>query len=371
MMGGVRGKVMKWVVMLVILPAIVAGGALWWRVNAQVKRLLTPTHALYAGYADIPEKVQGMKLTPFEVAGKDGVSIQACLVESAGEGEALTPRQHALLARLQDTDTPVQQLSEIDYALVCVDWDHGIRSALPMAEELAAAGITCVLWEPRGANSARPYCTHGLQESRDIPVIIDALEKRKGKAGLMIVGVGKGYGAGLMLHAAADEPRLRAIVAIDAAASLNKLLKRANVSTLMRELIGWRMNQLTGLEPFDIAAVKSAALISRETPTLLVHLGDEQSVGTLEDSIAIFTQLKSERRMLITPRTAKDAADAEKRSISYTHEGGTREIVQSIDIELADNAENILSDILQWLNDSVSTLQEAPPPTGAAAIPEK
>lgn len=368
MMGGVRGKIMRWAVILLFLLAAVAAGGLWWRVNVQVKRLLAPENTLYSGYGDIPEKVQGVKLTPFDVKGWDGTRLQACIVEGEGESEALTPRQHALLDLLKDT--PLPNLAQVDYVLVCVDWDHGIRSALPMAEELAAAGLTCVLWEPRGADSGRPYCTHGLQESKDVAAIIEALEKQKGQKELMIVGIGKGFGAELMLQAIAAEPRLRTIVAIDAVASLNKILKRAHVSTPMRELIGWRMNQLTGLEPFDIAAVKSAALIPREAPVLLVHTGESASTGTLEDSIAIFTQLKCDRRTLLTPRDKKDAPDAEKRSLSYTHEGGTREIIQNIDIDLIDENENVLVDILRWLNASVSAMQEEPVPS-AAAIPEK
>lgn len=361
MLGAVKGRnVVKWTAIMALLIAAVGVFTLWRRVDARVKRLLEPTNHLYVGYADLPEKTQGVQLEPFTIAGWDGVPVQACLVRRTHVEEELTPRQLALMDRLAG-GAELKDLQEIDYALVCVDWDHGIRSALPLAEELAAAGITCVLWEPRGSHSTRRWCTHGLHESKDIPLIINELEKRTGRSGLLLAGVGSGFGAGLMLQAAAAEPRLRLIVAIDPTASLNKILKRAHVGTLMRELIGMRMNQLTGLEPFDIAAVKSAALIPREVPVLVVYDAREGSAG--DDAVGIYTQLQSDARRFITPRSAADEPDATTRTIIYTHEGGTREVQQRVEVDLVNDAEAISAEILHWLNDQVRPLQELPTPT--------
>ena len=256
--------------------------------------------------------------------------------------------------------TPLNELINLDYALVSVDWDHGIRSALPLAEELVAAGITCVLWEPRGSNSTRVFCTHGLQESADVPRIIEKLEEMSGRKGAVVIGVGRGFGAELMLQAAAKDSKLHAVVSIDAVASLNKILKRSNVSTPMRELIGWRMNQLTGLEPFDIAAAKSASHIDSSKPVLLAYIGAEGAVGTLDDSVAIYTQLKSDHLRFITPRTAEDAPDATTRTIIYATVGGTREIVQEVPVELAKDEEDVLVEALKWINDVVNPLQDEP-----------
>lgn len=332
-------------------------GWLWWHVDAQARRLLLPTNPLYSGYHDLPDKAQGVVLEPFELTGWDGTHVQACIVRKAEDSEGLTPRQQALSERLKGHS--LQELAEVDYALVCVDWDHGIRSALPLAEALAAAGITCVLWEPRGSHSARGFCTHGLHESADVPFIINELEKRAKRKDLYVIGVGRGFGAELMLQAAAVEPRLQAIVAVDAAASLNKILKRAKVSAPMREMIGLRMNQLTGLEPFDIAAVKSAALIARETPVLVAHTGMDAPAGSLDDSTAIFTQLRSDRRKLLTVRLPADAPDATTRTITYSTTGGTREIVQEVEAELANDADDMLVAILSWINASIHTREES------------
>lgn len=364
---GVRGRLIRWLICVLLLTAAGAATWLWLHVNARAKQVLLPGNPLYSGYDDLPAKAQGVQLSPFTVKGWDGAQVQVCIVSRADDSEGLTPRQQALLERLEGVT--LGNLGVIDYALVSVDWDYGIRSALPLAEALAAAGITCVLWEPRGSNSTRTFCTHGLRESEDVPFIINALEQRTGRKDLEIIGVGRGFGAELMLQAAAVEPRLSAVVAVDAAASLNKILKRAKVSAPMRELIGWRMNQLTGLEPFDIAAVKSASLIPRETPVLIASMDDATLVGTLEDAVTIFSQLHSDTKRFITPRKPGDAPEAQTRSISYTIVSGTREIVHEVEVELVNDAEDVMVEALKWLNSTESAPggnTQAPLSTGPA-----
>lgn len=353
-----KGRIVKWVIIIALLVVAVGVFSLWRKVDAQLKQLLLPSDSLYIGYSDLPEKTLGLQLTPFQFTGWDGLPVQACIVRRADDAGELTPRQLALLDRL--SGVALKELEEVDFVLVCAAWDHCIRASLPLAEELAAAGITCVLWEPRGKDSARPWCTHGLQESRDIPIIINTLEQQTGRRNLMIAGVGKGFGAGLMLQGAAAEPRLRCVIAQQPAASLNKTLKRARVSAPMRELIGLRMNQLTGLEPFDIAPVKSAAAIHREVPVLVVYNPAEK--GSQEDAVAIFTQLQSDARRLITPRNKADEPEALTRTIIYSPDGGTREVPQRVEVDLTADAEALPVEILRWLNAQVHTLQELPTP---------
>lgn len=367
--GAVKGRMIRWMLSLMLLLAAGGGAWLWWHVNSEAKRLLLPGNPLFSGYNDLPDRAQGVELQSFEITGWDGAKVQACIVRKANDQEGLTPRQHTLLEKLEGLS--LKDLEEIDYALISVDWDHGIRSALPLAEAMAAAGVTCVLWEPRGSNSARSFCTHGLHESADVPLLIDNLEKATGRKDLLIVGVGRGFGAELMLQAAACEPRLHAVVAIDAAASLNKILKRANVSAPMRELIGWRMNQLTGLEPFDIAAVKSASLIQRDTPVLIAHSGaNVPAAGSLDDSVAIYTQLQSDQRKLITPRNEQDEPDATTRTIVYATVGGTREIVQEVEVSLVKDADDILVEILKWLSAYINPQMDSSS-SGAALLPTR
>ena len=352
------GRVRTYLYLALCMTIVGSVVYLWLKVERCSAQLLQPVNPLYSGYADLPDKTQGVLLTPFSVTGKDGHRVQACIVRADGK-ENTTPRQQALLERLQ-SDLP-QQLSKLDYVLVCADWDHGIRSALPLAEQLAAAGIACVLWEPRGSASARPYCTHGLQESEDVPAIIDALEEQAGHSGIMILGVGEKYGAELLLHAAVRDPRLRAVAAIDTRASMSNRLKRSGASMLIRELTGWRMKLLTGLEPFDIAAVQSIFRLQRQVPILFIFSGEEDRDSLLEDSIALYTQLHPEQRSLATPRGPEDPADAVTRNVTFVQKGGTREVQQQVEITLLPDADDIPAHILRWMQAKLPALLDLPP----------
>ncbi len=352
------GRVRTWLFFALALVGIVGAVWLWLRVKRCSTQLLCPTNPIYSGYSDLPDKTQGVQLLPFSVVGNDGCRVQACIVQTSKKDD-ITPRQQALLERLHG-QLP-NQLQSVDYVLVCTDWDHGIRSALPLAEQLAAAGLSCVLWEPRGSASARPYCTHGLRECEDVPAIIDALEQREGHGGLMIIGVGKQFGAELMLHAAARDPRLRAVAAIDTRASMSNRLKRSGVPMLIRELTGWRMKLLTGLEPFDIAAVQSLLRLPRQVPVLLIFSGDNNPQSFPEDSIALYTQLHPEQRSLATPRRADDPPAATTRRVIYTHKGGTHDMQEQAEATLLQDDDDIPAHILRWIHEKLPALLDLPP----------
>ncbi len=343
--------------LVLLLAALTAGVFLWVKVNRRTEQLLQPVNPVYRGYSDLPDKTQGVQLTPFSLTGKDGHRIQACLVR-ASAGENTTPRQQVLLERLHN-HVP-DRLQNIDFVLICSDWDHGIRSSLPLAEQLAAVGITCVLWEPRGSSSSRPYCTHGVRESEDVPLIINALEEQAGRKDLMILGVGQRFGSELMLHAAASDPRLRAVAAIDTRAPMSNRIKRSGTSLLLGELIGWRMKALTNLEPFDIAAVQSLFHLPRHVPVLLAYSREDDPNSLPEDSIALYTQLHPEQRSLITLRTDRDAPDATTRDVVYTQKGGTHDVQQHAEAVLLQDVDDIPVQILLWMNDKLPALQELP-----------
>ena len=358
------GRMRTWLCLALFFAVIAGGVCLWLKVERCSAQLLQPVNPIYNGYADLPDKTQGVQLTPFSVTGKDGRRVQACIVR-ADDKKNITPRQRALLERL-DGDLP-GQLKNVDFVLVCADWDHGIRSALPLAEQLAAAGVACVLWEPRGSVSARPYCTHGLLESQDVSAIIDALEEQAGHGGLMILGVGKQFGAELLLHAAASDAHLRAVAAIDTRASMSNRMKRSGTSMLIRELTGWRMKFLTGLEPFDIAAVQSIFRLPRQVPILLIFSGESDLNSLPEDSISLYTQLHPEQRSLATLRRPDDPADATTRNVSFTQKGGTREVQQQAEATLLQDADDIPAHILRWMHEKLPALLDLPP----AASPTK
>lgn len=348
--------------LFLILLLGLAGGAvaLWNYITREAEPVLTPLSGEYSGTTQIPEKTHGIKLTPLELRGYDGLPLPVCIAERNPEEE--TTRQIALSTEL--SGNPAPDLRYIDYVLVAAEWDHGIRTALPLVEELTAAGLRCVVWEPRALNNARRYCTHGLRESRDIPLIIDTLQQREPERELTIVGVGRGFGAGMLLQAAAGEPRLRGLVAIDAYSSLRSSMQRMMPDTLLSSvtlaLLDLRIKNCIGIESFDVAPVDSAAKIPRSTPVLIVNIEQDNPTRTLDDAIGIYRQLPSDCREVWTLRTPDDPLDAQSRTCTYTHRSGKDVVRDTIDIRLLQGIERTMPSIIRWMNDSMIPAIRAP-----------
>ncbi len=350
-----------------LLGAGLGGVWLWNYVDDMTTPLLVPVNPSYAGVTPVPVKAPGLHLEPLSFTGWDGGAVPAVIVTRAGDGADpladATSRQLAVAAELATRGA--ERLGAIDYVLLSVDWDHGIRSALPLAESLTAAGLSCVLWEPRGENARRPYCTHGLRESRDVPLLIDALAAHGGKESPVVVGMGQGYGAALMLQAAPHEERLRGIVAIDSFASLSESLRRMMPpSALAAPLTAWlmdrRINRVVGYECFDVAPVECAAGIDRDVPALVISLAQDNPVSTLADALNIYRRLGSDCREIWALRLPSDKADAAVRLQEVTSGSAEKRRVETVRVGLVQDAESAVAHVLHWLNDCVVTAVESP-----------
>lgn len=336
-----------------LLAAVWGGVSCWFYVNDLVQPVLQPINQSYVGYANVPRKAPGLRMEPFSFKGWDGGELQAVIATKDGEESS---RQLSVIGDLMNN--PAERLHQIDYVLICVDWDHGIRSALPLAESLTAAGLTCVLWNPRGVDDRRTYCTHGLQENRDVPLLLNAVAERSGKADPVFAAVGQGYGAGLLLQAAAHEPRIRGLVSIDAFASLRQSVQRTMPESVLRPVLLWLMDQrisrTAGMESFDVAPVERAADLDRNVPVLVVNLVQDSPVSTLSDAVTIYRRLPSDQREVWTLRSENDPASATHRELTH---GRRRDVVQ---VGLMNDEESVMSSIVLWLNDCVVDAVEAP-----------
>ncbi len=350
-----------------LLVAGIGGVWLWNYVDDMTMPLLVPVNPDYAGSSGVPQKAPGLNLEPISFTGWDGGDVPAVIVtravEDDGGADASTSRQLAIAADL--ATRKAERLGAIDYVLISVDWDQGVRSALPLAEYLTAAGLRCVLWEPRGEASRRPYCTHGLRESRDVPKLIDALARLSGKAHPVVVGMGQGYGAALMLQAAAREPRLRGLVAIDSFASLTESLGRLQPSSpLAGHLTTWlmdrRINSVVGYECFDVAPVESAAGINRNVPTLIINLTQDNPVSTLEDAVTIYRRLGSDCRDVWTLRLPSDPEHATERELGFATGSAEKRHREQVRVGLVSDADSAVADALHWMNDCVVEAVESP-----------
>lgn len=345
----------RFLMCIAFIAAVWGGVSTWFYVNDLVQPVLMPMNQSYVGYANVPRKAPGLRMEPFIFKGWDGGDVQAVIAVKDGEESS---RQLSVIGDLMNA--PVERLHQIDYVLVCVDWDHGIRSALPVAESLTAAGLTCVLWEPRGKDDRRAYCTHGLKESRDVPLLLDAVAARSGKSDPVFAAVGQGYGAGLLLQAAASEPRIRGLVSIDAFASLRQSVARTMPDGVLRPVIMWLMDQrirrTAGMESFDVAPVEQAADMDRNVPVLVVNLAQDSPVSNFKDALTIYRRLRSDKRDVWTLRSENDPVGATHRELTVGRGRRGEEIL----VGLLQDEDSAMSSILHWINDRVVDAVEAP-----------
>lgn len=347
------------ILLIVILLPVTGAVWVWQYMGRLAEPILLPLNEDYNNLSAVPEQHLGIKFTDISFKGWDTTEITAVIAEKDEEDSS---RQRSVLSGLNNQQT--DKLKHIDYALVCVDWDHGIRSALPLAEYLTAAGIRCILWEPRGKDSSRPYCTHGLKESEDVPILIDALAARCGKERPIIIAVGQGYGAGLLLQAAAKDDRIRGLVSIDAFASLRESISRTMPENILSQiklaLMDVRINRYVGFECFDVVPVDSATNLNRDTPALIINLQQDNPIRTINDALTIYRQLPSDTKEVWTLRTPTDAPQATTRVQHCTVGQGENERTYDIEIHLKSGENEVYTAIIHWLLDQFLTAIDKP-----------
>lgn len=348
-------------ILLLIAILIPVTGALWvWQyIGNLTEPILLPLNEEYKNLSAVPEQHLGIRFTDISFNGWDGTPVTAVIAEKDDEDSS---RQRSVLSGLNNRQT--DKLKHIDYALVCVDWDHGIRSALPLAEYLTAAGIRCILWEPRGKDSARSFCTHGLKECEDVPLLIDELVKRCGKERPIIIAVGQGYGAGMLLQAAAKDDRLRGIVSIDALASLRESISRTMPEGILSQvklaLMDVYINRSVGFECFDVVPVDSATNLNRDTPALIINLQQDNPIRTINDALTIYRQLPSDTKEVWALPTEADAPGATTRIQHCTVGQGENERTYDIELHLKPDENSVYTAIIYWLHDIFLTSIDKP-----------
>jgi pimeloyl-ACP methyl ester carboxylesterase len=153
---------------------------------------------------------------------------------------------------------------------------HGIRdskrSMVGWAQLLAARGYRAVLVDSRGhGRSSGDALTYGVQESRDLSAVADALAGA-GKIAGEIGVLGASYGAATAIEWAGRDERVRAVVAVSPFASLRAVvpgyLPFPLPSSFVNEAIA-RAGAQGGFDP-DLASPLGAIARTR-APTLLVH----------------------------------------------------------------------------------------------------
>ncbi len=355
-----------------VVACVVGVCFLLWYSARQADPLLRPSNPAFSGSDDYMKNYPNLNVDSFRFKGWDGTDIPAVIVQRSAQPSPQMERWRSLIGR-----EDYRSLKHADYVLVSVEWDHGIESALPIAEVLAAAGMKCVLWESRGVDDAREYCTHGLRESRDVPLLLDSLEKRESRDDLIVIALGRGYGASLFLQSVSIEDRLAALISIDSYASLSESFKRSltdehAILTMGKMwLIDRQLDRKVGYEIFDVAPVESVIEMELETPLLLMNLSQQSELSTLNDALNLYRQSPSKVKEIWTLRDATDLEN-ETRPVSYAYRANDEEVKLQLDIKLKDNEDMAYVSMISWVDEMMARLmlekQVAPDPYKRSSV---
>jgi len=190
---------------------------------------------------------------------------------------------------------------------VTVVWLHGIAdtraSGTWIAERLVSKGFDVLAWDARAHGaSGGAACTYGVLEKRDLSRALDAAGVRRA------ILVGHSLGAAVALQAAAEDPRVEAVVAISSFSDLE---------AIARDRAPWIASEAQLREALAIAgreggfAVAEASPVSAarriRVPVLLVHGADDRETRSVH-SERILAALAGPSSLLLLPATGHNDA---------------------------------------------------------------
>jgi hypothetical protein len=136
------------------------------------------------GYSE-PEDL-GLSAEPLRVEVEPGLVLEGFLFRHSGPSRGVVVYHHGI-------------------------WD-ACRPRLNLAADLTPTGFDVVMYDSRGhGQSGGRYCTYGFRESRDLTLVLDALD-RDGLDVSRVAVVGHSMGAATAVYAAVRDKRIRALV---------------------------------------------------------------------------------------------------------------------------------------------------------------
>lgn len=184
---------------------------------------------------------------------------------------------------------------------------HGIgdnrASGAGIVERFVARGFEVVVYDSRAhGESGGHACTYGFFEKRDLRRVIDRLEPGP------VVLIGSSLGAAVALQAAAEDPRIRAIVAVETFSDLRTVVAdRAPFflthATLARVFAAAERHGNFDVD--EVSPVRAAANVT--APVLLVH-GDADVHTPPAHSRRLLAALRGPKRLMIVPGAAHNGS---------------------------------------------------------------
>jgi alpha-beta hydrolase superfamily lysophospholipase len=186
---------------------------------------------------------------------------------------------------------------------------HGIAdnraSAVGPARRLVARGFDVVAYDSRAnGDSGGNICTYGYYEKRDLRRVLNTIDGLDpGPLGPVIV-IGTSLGGAVALQAAADDPRISAVVAAEPFSDLRTIATERAPWYLPSPIVrrAFALAELQGR--FEVDAVSPMNAATHITvPVLLIHGARDQETRP-EHSRRIYDALAGQRKLLIVDGAA-------------------------------------------------------------------
>jgi pimeloyl-ACP methyl ester carboxylesterase len=176
---------------------------------------------------------------------------------------------------------------------------HGVadnRGSALGAVRLTRRGFDLVAYDSRGhGGSGGDACTYGFYERRDLRKVIDTLPAEA------VVLMGTSLGGAIALQAAAEDSRIRAVVALESFSDLATVAAERAPAVMTRGAIRRALAIAERIGRFQVAEVSPADAARRLTiPVLLVH-GESDRETPPSHSERIFEALAGPKRLLLVP----------------------------------------------------------------------
>ncbi len=184
---------------------------------------------------------------------------------------------------------------------------HGVAdnraSSLGIIRRFAALGFDVIAYDSRAhGDSGGDACTYGYFEKDDLRRVLDSLAPGP------IVLVGNSLGASVALQEAANDSRVKAIVAISPFSDLRTIATERAPVVFVPGIIDLAFGRAEADGHFQVDAVSPvAAARSIAAPVLLVH--GEKDVDTRPaHSVRILAALTGTKRLLVVPAAGHNDA---------------------------------------------------------------
>jgi pimeloyl-ACP methyl ester carboxylesterase len=177
---------------------------------------------------------------------------------------------------------------------------HGVAdnrsSGAGILTRFAAQGFDAVAYDSRAhGESDGSICTYGYFEKDDLQRVLDAVG-----AGPVVL-IGNSLGAAVALQHASRDPRVRAVIAVEAFSDLRTVATERAPFIFSKRLIEASFKRAQHLSGMDVDAVSPMSAAREITvPTLIIH-GENDVETRPAHAQRIFNSLAGPKRLILVP----------------------------------------------------------------------